>query len=102
MIVNESETEKETLIQQTNKQRQKLEAEIEKLKEEEIKMKEKLNDAEKVIEKLEKETVEMAGICHELEDRCMRQQKELDLMPELHRKVSNVYLLHFSQLLDWL
>lgn len=47
LLMGDAEAEREMLIQQSNKQRHKLEADINKLKDEEIRLKDRLHEAQK-------------------------------------------------------
>ena len=86
----DKEQDREVLVQQSAKERHKLEKEIVKLKEEETRLKDKLSQTQKELEKLEHEISEMTEKCVQLEKAVVRQQKELDSAGDLQRKLEEM------------
>ena len=84
------EREREVMVQQSAKERQKLEKEIIKLKDEETKLKDKLSQTQKDLEKLEHDISEMAEKCAGLEKTILRQQRDLDSSEDLKRKLEEI------------
>ncbi|CAH1791982.1 unnamed protein product [Owenia fusiformis] len=89
-LQNEMEDERDIMMSQSAKQRQKLEKDIERLKESEIVLKEKLLYSEKEGERLTKDLKVLSDKMTEYDRVMIRQAKELETAEDLHRRLTDM------------
>ena len=86
----DKEQERDILVNQSAKDREQLEQEIVKLKDEETKLKERLSLTQKDLERFELDLGEMTEKCADLEKTISKQQKDLDAASDLRKQLEEI------------